>query len=89
MPSETYHRREGYVFVHEWGSRDGALSYFVDWESAADTVDEVVDYVREWKDGSEGEIRHFTATLEPVASVVWPERPEECEAVSGQQSLFT
>ena len=63
----------GYVFQHDDTS-------FVDWESAAETIDEVLDYVREWKDGAEGSVVRFTAELEPVACVVWPEEEEIVEA---------
>ena len=84
----------GYVFRSEWMQRvrvDGQWQeeprYFIDWESAAETVEEVVTYARQWKDGYEGSVVRFTAEVEPVASIVG-ELEKSPPPAPGQRELF-
>jgi hypothetical protein len=62
----------------------------LDWEGVFETVAEALIYARTWHDGEGVSIVRVTATVEPVASVVWPEQPEEREVavVRDQERLL-
>ena len=84
----------GYAFRSEWLQlvSGGVLNaqyerhYHIDWESVAETQEEVMQYVRQWHAEDDGSIVLITATVEPVASMVVP----DCDELShpAQQSIF-
>ena len=61
----------------------------LDWEGVFETVDEALNYARTWHDGDGVSIVRVVATVEQVASVVWPDRDAEPYKAVGQKSLFT
>jgi hypothetical protein len=65
----------------------------LDWESVSATVEGALNHAKEWhtlSDAGELSIVLVTVTVEPVASVVWPEQPEEREVavVRDQERLL-
>jgi hypothetical protein len=62
----------------------------LDWEGVFETVAEAVNYARTWHDEGSVSIVRVVATVEPVASVVWPDRDAEpYESCEPQKQLFT
>ena len=62
----------------------------LDWESVKDTPEEALAYARTWHDEGGVSIVRVVATVEPVASVVWPDRDAEpYESCEPQKQLFT
>jgi hypothetical protein len=93
----TQHEFTGYAVLTEWtpsakycNQSPPQTVRSLDWEGVFETVAEALAYARTWHDQGQVSIVRVVATVEPVASVVWPDRDAEpYESCEPQKQLFT